>query len=146
MFPSVCLCLMSHTPDIRFNYENLYSQLTTATHTNICRVQSHLLFQTAASALARCVCVCVTNATYLPVRHNPLSSECVWVWVCVRERESGFWEYVQLVAGNVACLRTGMSVSGTSLLYHSGNMAEVNLHNHADYRLHQMEKKTHKTM
>lgn len=57
-----------------------------------------------------------------------------------------FWEYVQPVAGNAACLRIGMSVSRNPLLYHSENMQNYTYtHKQADYSLHHMGKKN-KTM
>lgn len=61
---------------------DLYSWLTTATHTNICRVQNHLLLQTAQSA--RCVhgSVWMPQIFLLNINHC-LPNECVSVCVCV---------------------------------------------------------------
>lgn len=83
---STCMCVcVSHEPHATHKIQlwktrNLYSQLTTATHTNICRVQSHLLLQTAQSAPV-CVCVSVSRTPHifpLDINHCPLT-----VCVCV---------------------------------------------------------------
>lgn len=75
---------------------DLYSRLTTATHTNICGVRSHLLVQTAQSA--RCVCLRV-NVTYL--RHKPLSSLCARAWF-LRVCAARGWECCLSVKRNVS--------------------------------------------
>lgn len=123
------LCLYSvgvpHEPQASHKIQlwktrDLYSQLTTATHKH--------LQGSEPSVVTDCS---ISYSVLLDVNHW-LLCVCACVCACVFERDT-FWEHMQLVAGNVACLSKNVSQHkffALSLWY----IAEI-----TDYCLHHME-------